>query len=370
MRKFRKEPFITQRQGKSGLWTFQVFIRTEGGTITKSFSEKTYGSARVAYDSAIVFKNKVLADIIENTVLKQNNITVNQVFEEYLESTTDSYTTKDYHSKLFNKYITNYKDIKIQELTKADIVECLNRMVEIATDDTIGRVYSLWRDDIVGTALFKEYINRDILLGIKKPKSHVIHIKRDVKTDRETVLKVEECILKCVSNKYDAKVIVCLLETLYYTGMRPAEVEVLTRNDIKGDYISVTKELGSSMSEKNVVRRCKTPNSIRNVPIHPNLKVVLNDLMSFALYDELFAHEDGSYMHSTWIGNTIRNVCKKNGIEFNMYRLRHHMATNLVTNNVDSRTTMEILGHAHYDMSLYYASSNDELKEEAVKLLS
>ncbi len=369
MGKFRKEPFITQRQGKNGQWTFQVFIRTENATITKSFNEKTYGSARTAFETAIVFKNKTLTDIKNKTLLRASNITVKEVFEEYLNTTTDSWKTKDYHIKLFNKYIS-FKNIKIQELTRADIIEDLNKMVDKASNDTIGRVYSIWKDDIVETALIKEYISRDIILGVKKPKSHLIKVKRGVTTDRETVLKVEECILKSVSSRYDARAIVCLLELLYYTGMRPAEAEVLTRSDIKEDYISITKELGSSMDEQNVVRRCKTENSIRNVPIHPNLKVILNDWLSYCMYDEVFARENGQYMNSSWIGNIIRNVCKKNNLEFNMYRLRHNMATSLVTNKVDTKTTMEILGHAHYDMSVYYASSNKDLKDEAVKLLS
>lgn len=369
MGKFRKEPFITQRQGRNGLWTFQVYIRTDNATITKSFSEKNFGSAKTAFETAVVFKNKTLADITNNTILRASNVTVREVFEEYLNTTTDSYKTKDYHIKLFNKYIS-FKDTKVQELTKANIIEDLNKMVDKASDDTIGRVYSIWKDDIVETALIKEYINRDIMLGIKKPKSHLIKVKRGVTTDRETVLKVEECILKSVSNKYDARAIVCLLELLYYTGMRPAEAEVLTRNDIKEDYISITKELGSNMNETNVVRRCKTENSIRNVPIHPNLRIILNDWLHHCVHDEIFLREDGSYMNSTWIGNIIRNICKANRLEFNMYRLRHNMATNLVTNMVDTKTTMEILGHAHYDMSLYYASSNEDLKEKAVKLLS
>jgi len=75
-------------------------------------------------------------------------------------------------------------------------------------------------------------------------------------------------------------------------------------------------------------------------------------------------------MNSTWIGNIIRNVCKANGIEFNMYRLRHNMATSLVTQKVDNVTTMEILGHAHYDMPLFYATSNETLKKNAVNLIS
>ena len=369
MGKFRKEPYITQRQGRNGLWTFQVFIRSDYATVTKSFSEKTYGSARIAFDTAVAFKNKTLVDINNNTILRASNITVKEVFEEHLETTTSTLRTKEYHEMLFNKYI-GHKDTKIQELTKADILEDLNKMVDKASNDTIGRVYAIWKNDIIGHALFKEYIQKDLMLSIRKPESHLVKTRKDVTTDRDTVLKVEECILKSVSNKYDARVIVCLIETLYYTGMRPAEVEVLTIDDIKDDYISVTKELGSNMNKSNVVRKCKTENSVRKVPIHPNLRIILNDLMSYALHDNLFAREDGSYMNSTWIGNIIRNICKANGLEFNLYRLRHNMATSLVTNNVDTKTTMEILGHAHYDMSLYYANSNEELKEKAVKLLS
>ena len=366
--RFKKVPYITQRQGKTG-WTFQVYIRTEGFTVTKSFSEKEYGSARTAYDSAVVFRNRTLTEIADNTVLKKNNVTVKEIFDEYLENCTLSWKTKDYHEKLFNKYI-HHKDCKLQDLTRADIADDLNKMVEIATDDTIKRVLSVWKNDIIQPALMKDYLNKDISLGIKLPESRMITVKRDVTTDRETVLKVESLLMRKMADKYNARTIVALLETLYYTGMRPAEVEVLTKDDIKRDYISITKELGSSVSENHVVRKCKTPSSVRNVPIHPNLKPILKELVENSIYDEVFKKSDGQYMNSTWIGCKIKNVCEGENVEFNMYRLRHNMATSLVTNNVDTRTTMELLGHANYDMSVYYATSNDDLKEDAVKLLS
>ena len=365
---FRKETNIIQRKTKAGI-TFLVRIRTEDGEVSKSFNPKNYPNERVAFETAVKYRNKMLYELSVGMVEKKNNSTVKDMFNYYLDHTTDLYKTKDYHIKLFNKYI-KHKDTKIQELTKAMIVEDLNKMVEIASDDTIGRVYCIYRDDIVGSALLQDIVMRDVTLGIQRPKSHMIALKRGVTTDRETLLKVEDGIRKTVASNYDARIIVYLLETLYYTGMRPAEVEVLTRDDIKRDYISVTKELGSNMDENHVVRKCKTPNSIRNVPIHKNLKPILNDLMEYALYDELFVRENGEYMDSTWIGNIIRRICKTENISFNMYRLRHNMATSLVTKQVDTKTTMEILGHATYDMSLYYASSNDDLKEKAIELLS
>ena len=366
--KFRKEHSIVQRQNKSGDWTFMVRIRTENGDVCKSFSERNYASAKIAFETAVNYRNRTIYEFGAGLIARKNDSTVEDMFEYYLDNTTDSYRTKVYHQKLFGKYIT-FKDTKVQQLSKAMVQECLNKMVEIASDDTIARVFSLIKSDIVGSAQIQDILVSDPTLGVRKPKSRLVTVKRDVVTDRETILKVEECIHKRVSNRYDARIIVCLIEVLYYTGMRPAEVEVLTRDDIKGNYISVTKELGSSMHEEDVVRNPKTPTSVRNVPIHQNLKPILNDLMEYSRYDNLFAKHDGSYMNSTWLGNIIRRVCKLEGIEFNLYRLRHNMATSLVTNNVDSRTTMELLGHAQYGMSLYYASSSDELKNEAIELI-
>jgi len=242
-------------------------------------------------------------------------------------------------------------------------------MVEDASDDTIMKVYGIWKDAVVGTALMNDIIARDIMLGVKRPESKKIHIKKDTTTDKDTVEKVKFYIRKCVSDHYNARIICFLLDTLYYTGMRPAEALALTREDIKNG-ISVTKEIGSSMDDTGVVRRCKTPNSIRVIPIHPELKPILEELKEYSQFDSLFMNSNGKYMETDWIGNIITRVCKMNGIKFNMYRLRHNMATQLVTNNVDSKTTVELLGHANYDMSIYYANSNDDLKEEAIKYLA
>lgn len=369
MNRFKKEPHITQRKGKSGLWTFQVFIRTEGSTITKSFSEKEYGNAKVAYDSAILFRNKVLEDIKNNSVLKVQNLTVNDLFEDYIEITTDSHSTKIKHQKLYNKYIRT-KDIPIQSLTKADIIADLNALTNQCSDDTIARVYSIYKNDIVLHALNNEYINRDLMAGIKRPKSRLISNKKSTVTDRETILEVERILLSSNVNRYNAKLIVYLMELLYYTGMRPAEAEALNRDDIKDGYISITKQLGSDKDEFNVITKCKTHNSVRCVPIHPHLEPILEELLEFSKYYELFRKDDGNYLNSSFVGVIFRNVLKGTGIKFNLYKLRHNMATTLITNGTDTKTTMEILGHAQYNMSLGYANSSTELKDKAIKLLS
>lgn len=368
MNKYRKEPFITQRQGKRG-WTFQVFIRTEDATITKSFSEKDYGTAKKAFECAVAFRDKMRYEIINGTTLKVENTTVKDVFEDYIEQSPDSLSTKNKHYKLFNKYIST-KDIPIQELTRADIVADLNGMTDKCQDDTIQRVLTIYRNDIVNHALFKELINRDLIAGIKCPKSRMIKVKKSTTTDRDTILEVERLVLASQMNDYNKHLIYYLMEVLYYTGMRPAEAEALTRNDILKDSIRINKQLGSSKDEMHVVTRTKELASVRYVPIHPNLKPILKELLDFARYDELFKDDNGQYMNSTAVGNTLRRILYKTGIEFNLYRLRHYMATYLVTEKTDIKTTIELLGHSDYSTSLGYANSSDKLKKQALEKFS
>lgn len=368
MNKYRKERYISQRVNSYGEYSFQVRVRSEDGDIVKTFNEKDFPSSKAAFESAVAFRDKTIYEIRNGTAMKRDNSTVEDMFNYYLENTTDSFKTKKKHSWLFNKYIST-KNKRIQDLTKADIQTDLNKMVEIATNDTISKVLSIYRNDIVSNALLNDIIYKDLTLGVKKPESKVIHVKKSTLTDKNTLEKVKKLIIGSVQDHYNARIICFLLDVLYYTGMRPAEALALTKQDI-GAGISVTKEMGSSIDDTNVVRRCKTPNSIRVIPIHPELKPILEELVDYAETDHLFYNSNEKCMESDWIGNIIRRLCKNNNIEFNMYRLRHNLATQLVTNNVDSKTTVEILGHANYDMSIYYANSNEDLKEEALKYLS
>lgn len=369
MSKFRKEPFITQRQGRNGQWTFQVYIRADDATITKSFNEKTYGSAKLAFETAVLFRDKTRYDIANNTILKAQNVTVAQIFEESIENSSYSFNTKNKHIKVFKKYITT-KDIPIQQLNKAHIISNLNSLTGKCTDDCIARVYSVYKNDIINYALNCEYIAKDLMAGIKKPKSRIVKQKKSTVTDRQTILEVERILLSSKANRYNSRLVYYLMEILYYTGMRPAEAEVLTRDDITDGYISVNKQLGSNNEEKYVVTNCKTPTSVRLIPIHPNLKPLLEELFEYSKTHELFLREDGRYLNSDYIGTLFHNLLKKHNINFNLYMLRHHMATSLVTNGTDSKTTMEILGHAQYNMSLGYANSSSQLKKDAIKLLS
>ena len=368
MNRFRQEPGISQKLLKNGKWSFQVRVRNDDHDITRSFKESDYGSARAAFESAVVFRNTTLVEISQGSLLKRNSMTVDDVFNEYLDITTLSYSTKEKHRKLYRKYI-QHKSTPIQKLTRADIMEDLGAMVNEATDGTLSRVYSIYKNDIVEFAMAKEYIVKNLTIAMQIPKSRIISVKKDTFTDRETILEVERLLMSSNVNSHNVRMIICLIELLYYTGMRPAEAEALLKSDIHEEYITVTKQLGSDSDDYDVLTRCKTAQSVRNVPIHPSLRPILDELMD-GHKPYLFYKDDGRLMNSTFVGNILRRVLMGTGISFNLYRLRHNMATELVKNGTDTKTTMELLGHATYNMSLGYANSTDKQKEKAINLVS
>lgn len=74
---------------------------------------------------------------------------------------------------------------------------------------------------------------------------------------------------------WSGSVYVPVFKILYYTGCRLAEVAALRGEDIYDDYISV---------EWHEERGLKTANSVRDIPIHPKLAVVLEEFRGIRGY--------------------------------------------------------------------------------------
>lgn len=367
--KYKKERFINQRYSKlTNSWSFQVIIRDKNNTITKTFNEKNYGSTRRAYDEAIIFRNKKLMELENGIRQSSNNKMLKDVFYETFSLLPIREETKRKHIMYFNKYIDD--EIEIKNVTRSMVVQSLNKMISECSDDTINRVLSIWRR-IFKTALINEYVGSDPTIGIVAPKSQVISQKRkEVVTDRRTF----ECVLERLAGNFtslEVQSVRMALETMWYCGLRPCECFALNVDDIKNGYIDVNKELGSGIADGttevnenslNVVRRCKTSASVRKVPIPKQLQQLYDNYNVEG--DILFPTNSGTYFNVNTVGAKIHSY----KISFNMYQLRHTVATRLVTNGIDQRTIIEILGHEHIDMSVYYARSNEELKRNALEM--
>ena len=323
----------------------------------------------MAFDNAVRYRNECL---VPGSMAHKNiqSKTLEQVFDESIELFPVREKTKKTNYLLLNKYIGN-TERSIADITRAEIISSLNDTIMDCSNDTIGRVLALWRK-LFKTAIINEYITNDLTVGIVAPKSQRIetHIHKEVVTTRETLDSVQEKIMKYFSNVDEAEAVCVALDLMWYTGLRPAECFALSVDDIKDGCISVDKELGSDIADSgyvdnknfNIIRKCKTPASIRKVPIPSKLENILNGYVSKHPVI-LFPNKNGDYFNIGQLGQRIKRL----GIPFNMYQLRHTVATKLVTSGVDQRTIIEILGHENISMSVYYARSDEERKKSALE---
>lgn len=355
----RKERYIEERIGKKGK-SYRVKLKG----YTKTFSEDEYGSPKLALKYAIQYRNDILYGDFNPCVEKK--ITVNEIYQEIFNVFPVRIETRRKMDIMYRKYIS-HKDKDIKDIKADDILYDLNKMIEIATNDTIKRVFSIWRK-IIHTAIYKEYITRDCTLVLKPPKSHSSpKFKVNKVIDRQLVIEMENLARTKLNGSYDRDIVPLLIETLYLTGMRPCEALALERKDIKKDHLEIRREVGSSMDKRLVARNCKTELSARDIPLTSELKSILKQAQKLHDNEIIFCNEFGEYYDSTLLGDKLHKIGKNQGYDFNLYSIRHLVSTELTLANVDERTRIEIFGHTNIATTLGYARSNNELKKDALE---
>lgn len=353
-RKYKAEEHIDQRQGKFG-WSFRV--RYKGRV--KTFSEKEFGDPRIAYKKAVEYRNEILN--CENFAAYEKNIY--EVMEESFDLLAVRQKTRSNHISLFNSYIKDKVVIKM--FNEAFVYSKLNAMIETCSDDTITRVYNIFKR-IDKTCLINKYYDKSVMYSVICPKSHLNATKKTKEPINKEEIDILKAACKRLKNAHDQEQFPLILDFLYMTGCRPCEVWPLTWNDIT-DHISINKELGSSNIDSEAIRQPKTPLSNRLLPITPKMKTLLKTAETLSDNDLVFPDANGKMHNTDLVGQKLKNLARKEGLHFNLYDLRHRFATDLTLAHVDDRTKMELMGHKNIGMTLSYARSNDKTKMEALK---
>lgn len=367
MNRFKKEKYIEQLySNRTKKWAFRVHY----GETSKTFNETNYADVSVAYKMAIQYRNKILNDGMK--VLKCNKKLID-VFYEMEEFSTFSPSTKKKDRIYKDKYL-KCDDVLIIDINGALIQESLNKAVFEASDDTLARVLSTWRK-IIDYSILKGYIESDPTKLVKLPSSKKITIKKDVEVDDDTISSIKNLLIKHKYDKRIADLYNYAIDIIKLTGCRPSEILALTKKDVHFkakkddyDYLYINKELGEDEAHNALIRKCKTPESIRKIPISSKLKEIVSSLIDNSEQDELFFY-NGSYIKTNDMGNKITTICKRYNLSFNLYMLRHRATSIWFLNGIDLRTIDELLGHKSKIMSVEYARSNIESKQRAVELL-
>ena len=376
---FKKEKHVKNRlSDRTGLFTFQVFIdyvddNFQKQRYTKSFPEKDYNTTKEAMEAACKHRDKKLNELSTYGMAKKDKYTTDELYELVDEVFPARFETKRKRKVNYYKYISSeFGSDDIKTVTAYRIQIHLNSLISTCSDQQISRIIGVWIC-IFKVARLKKLILLNPMDEIQRPKSLKKITKRGTYTDysilQQVIGELNKMDRSNEKSLFNNKVISYALELLYETGIRPGECFAISKRDIdlKNNLIYIEFQIGSDENRKNVLRVPKTEDSTRAVPFSTGFVPLLQEMYHFQDSDLLFARFDGELFNMNAVSDKIRDISKKLGIEFNMYRCRHKLSTDLVTSNTDISTVMEIMGHTSFDTTKGYSHSSNELKKEAIE---
>lgn len=368
----KKEKYIYERNTKKGSKYFQIQIAFKDHlgqkkVFNQSVQFKDFGSRSLALKYAMKVRDEALFKIQSETLVLDTPL-VSDLFDKKFELMPVSISTKKSHKAYYNKGINKFGATQIGDISVADIQRSVNEYALTHHDNSIIRYVCVWRD-LFKTAMMLGYNISDKTQLIIVPKSKLPEKKRNVICSKEELDKVCDVLLnyaKISKTKHFCKMVWYMLQIGYYTGMRPAEILALNAEDITGSGITVNKAVGSSTTEELTIIPTKTKQSVRVVPVHPELRPILDQLLKEQTTSPLLTTVSGGLLDMHHVSDLIWKASMKAGVEFNAYMLRHGMATDLINQGESPRTVQDILGHANFSMSVEYARSSEEDREKAI----
>lgn len=367
---------LKQRKGKP--WRARLSYKDADGKwkqITKMLPEAT--GKREAEKQAKAWKDEMNA-IADNMAIPDNDKTVAQMYEEYLEF---QYNTGEIQASTYNVQLENFNkytkpilgNYLFATLDKVAIVKWIKHINSInLSQNTIHTVYSQFKK------LYTHYYEvgdllKDPFKGITTPKKGESRITRLDKEDTKSLIGAINDYLTPDDPMY------CGIYLALYAGLRRGEICGLRWRDIDFDRetLSVSTSIGIAKGGE-YTKNPKNESSIRTFPLTPQLYEVLKQrydlikpepnyfvignkttFMSVSRYSRRFKQFIDDYGLTDAYDNAIKP-----------HSLRHNMAFVGIRSGMDIASLSKMMGHASRSMTLdtYGDASPDAIKTAMEKL--
>ena len=373
----KKEKYIIERKNKRNHY-LQVYINFKDISGNKQIYSRNinvadYVSPKDAMQAAIIIRDNALREINTGTLIKHVP-TVGELYHQTKNLFNNSVKTWKRHETTYKNSIKKYENREITSIKPIDVQESINDSINSYSLEATQRVLSLWRQ-IYKAAAMNDILVADKTVAVTIPKSKtparqqkkVLISDEDFKQFVEYLEETSKYVRDPIG-RFRRTRIIYMLKIMFYTGIRPSECFALTKSDINliTNEITINKAIGSTTTKTRQVISTKTTQSIRTVPISDNLKPLLLKMFDEIKEEHLFYDYDGLPFETSFLSQFISRISNRIGIKFNMYMLRHRMATDLIQSNTSARTVQDILGHASYKQSVGYARSSDEDRKTAI----
>ena len=328
---------------------------------------------------------ELVTDIENGTYIDTNNITLNEYFEQWLDSRFDiKGSTKVTYKNWYQRAKKTLGNKKVQKITKLDIKKLQSELVKkrnaaSTVNFTITLLFGIFKsakDD--GIILINPCESVKSLKQSKKDQA-VNTIHRALTTEEQKIF-IDEVR---TSEEWYYNIV----EFMLCTGIRTGEARGLQWRDIdyKNNVIHIRNNMIRDENNKRVNSTPKTETSMRDIPMTENIKEILNRQRKQcnALFGNIqninsviFVSPRGNILANNALLHVFSRVFKrlaKKGIHIERvtpHALRDTFATRAIENGMNPQTLKKILGHSSLAMTmdLYAHVLPNTMQEEMEKI--
>lgn len=324
----------------------------EGKLIIKN----VYGKTKSEFEANLLGIRMQLASGMD---ILSGDLTFKEYAAKWFETykSNKSIQTQDMYSNILKNHTKDLNPMPLKEIRMTHIQKQVNSVADKPRTAELVR--------ITCKQVFQCAVNDRILTF--NPCAN-ISLPRKQKAEKRAFTHAEK---EAIKNAQYFPMEKAFIFTLYYSGMRPAEVYALTWNDIdfKNETISVNKSL-NFRGQHPFVAPPKTYNSVRTIEMHRSLIQALKDYKAINRAILLFGNADGDYMGLSEY-QTLFKHCKLkieealgHKTEITAYYFRHSFCTSLYYSGVSMKEAIRLMGHADSKMIMKVYAHLDSEKED------
>ncbi|MBQ0112298.1 MAG: hypothetical protein KBT03_04125, partial [Bacteroidales bacterium] len=257
-----------------------------------SFRFDRYGGKSNAYNAAKKFRSQMQNKLDTVNYIMSSKTSMDEMmdYKELLIPLEEETNRK--HRYFYLKHIK--LDKPFEKVSAYDIQMSLNKMVNDYSQDTIDRVFTIWKQ-LYRVAALKSLDCSNQTLQVIVPKSKKIVQKRELEYDidiNELYTKIEN-----YGDKYNSTLVVLALKTMYVLGCRPGEVFALENCDINLQDRTVL--IKRSCDAKGNIKKTKNYGSYRTIPFPSSHDELFKQLKSYQ--GDIFIKINGSRLCSNYV---------------------------------------------------------------------
>lgn len=371
------------KQQDNGKWRYRVRYKHNGKF--KEVSKSGFRTKRDAQSAA----NEIERQYNNGIQIGANSILLSDYLTEWIDVYKKPNIKQSTYLRLeraIRLHINpTFGMMKLNELKRSDVVKWVNDLdtVKGQTRSTIRSNLNVLHDALETAVYELDYLEKNVAKKIKLPNAKVEEkIKFYTKSELDKLLNF---LSSYRPGKYSHSI---QYYTLFYllssTGLRLGEALALEWNDIKGDKLSVNKNLSYDNHNNVFITSPKSKSSVRIIKIDNNIVSLLKKhkinkkecILRYKTFEKpiresiIFSNENGNYLRHSVVREFFYKSCKRAEVPvLSPHALRHSHAVHLLESGVNIKYVSARLGHSTISITAdVYMHITEKIEDDSLEL--